>query len=255
MSKSHDTWMPFYVGDYLRKTMHLTIDQHGAYLMLIMACWCDGGALPDDDEHLAAICRVPVSRWKKLRAAIERFFTIDETGWHNSRVTEELSKAADITEHRRSAGRASVQARSHKKAAANGLASDEPSVDTNAQQTGRPSPKATVGSPKNNLKNITSNSENITAREESEDFKKFGEGVQGGRFAPLAAIAALKRDQLIQKLIRFTHATMAEPELTTAVTGLCGGDPDPSHDEQWWLDHLDQLMRAQHWDDTERRIA
>jgi hypothetical protein len=52
----------------------------------------------------------------------------------------------------------------------------------------------------------------------------------------------------VQKLIRFSTATMQEPELSLAVGGLCGADPKLG--EQWWLDHVDKLMRAERWDDT-----
>jgi uncharacterized protein YdaU (DUF1376 family) len=261
--------MPLYIGDYLRKTMHLTIDQHGAYLMLIMACWCEGGTLPGDDRHLASICHVPLGRWQKLRPAIERFFQIDDTGWHNTRVTEELAKAAGITEQRRNAGRASVRARAQQTGGTSveqALPADvQQLLPTNAQQMGRPSPlgeglKGTEGALGSNLKTnlpLSSNETNSArARDpdENQGFLRKFEGFQGGRYAPLpASVSAKKRDQLVQKLIRFSHATLAEPNLSAAITGLCGGDQ--THDDQWWLDHLDKKMRDEQWDDAERISA
>jgi hypothetical protein len=58
----------------------------------------------------------------------------------------------------------------------------------------------------------------------------------------------VKRNRLQQKLIRFSKATLAEPELSLAVGGLCGADPE--HSDQWWLDHVDKLMRTKRWNDT-----
>lgn len=85
-------WMPLYIGDYLSDTMHLTTEQHGAYLLLIMAYWKNGGAL--QAASLPTICRLSVDAWSINQAVLEQFFSIGENGaWVHPRIDQELAEA------------------------------------------------------------------------------------------------------------------------------------------------------------------
>lgn len=72
-----------------------------------------------------------------------------------------------------------------------------------------------------------------------------------GAAAPLRgkALAQHRKDQLVQKLMRFAIDTLPEQPRALAIEGLTG--LDTTHSAQWWLDTLDQQMRAAKWDDTE----
>jgi uncharacterized protein YdaU (DUF1376 family) len=95
-------WMPFYIGDYLADTRHLTVKQHGAYLLLIMHYWKDGG-LPDDDLALAKLLGLErrnfVRHYKQMLA---QFF---HDGWHHKRIDLELAKHEIIVTRRAVAGK------------------------------------------------------------------------------------------------------------------------------------------------------
>ncbi len=95
--------MPLYIGDYLADTSRLTTEQHGAYLLLIMDYWRNG-SLPDNDEVLASIVRLPVERWKKHRGAISGYFTPMDGRWRHARVESEKKRTRDIQKKRKEAG-------------------------------------------------------------------------------------------------------------------------------------------------------
>lgn len=142
-----DAWMPFYIADYLRKTMHLTRDQHGGYLLLIMACWDNGGRLPNDPGFLAATVKASPVEWRKLAPVLMRYFDVDGDYITQKRVLKEYGKAAKISAARREAGAQGGRPRKHpeSKPKPNGFANEE-QTETHAS-VALPSPTE-LGSPK-----------------------------------------------------------------------------------------------------------
>src|SRR5690606_38996442 len=59
-------YMQLYVADYMADTTHLTTEQHGAYLLLLMAMWRNGAVLPNDPKKLARIAGVSTRRWHMI---------------------------------------------------------------------------------------------------------------------------------------------------------------------------------------------
>lgn len=107
MTARNDVWMPLYVADYLRDTQHLSTVEHGAYFLLIMHAWSNGGAIPRNDEQLARITRLTLAQWRKIKATVTSFW-IDhgEVGqiYMHDRILKEISRAESIVEKRRQAG-------------------------------------------------------------------------------------------------------------------------------------------------------
>lgn len=103
--------MPFYFGDYLADTGHLTTLEHGAYLLLIAHYWQKQG-LPNDDAQLARIARLTSAQWSRARPVLMAFFS---EGWKHKRIEFELTEAARISEAGRKGGKASAEARANSK--------------------------------------------------------------------------------------------------------------------------------------------
>ncbi|HEV7352570.1 MAG TPA: DUF1376 domain-containing protein [Brevundimonas sp.] len=103
-----DVWMPLYVSDYLRKTMHLSTVEHGAYLLLIMHAWTNDGMIPSDDAQLARITRMPLAQWRKIKAEVLSFWTMPGGAgapiYMHDRIEEELKRSREVSEKRRKAG-------------------------------------------------------------------------------------------------------------------------------------------------------
>lgn len=114
---ARDAWMPLYVGDYLADTMGMTVEQHGAYLLLLMRYW-RSGPLPSEERELARSACCTLYRWRKrVWPALQRFFRTGEDGcWHQKRADAEVARADEALEQKRAAGRASAEARARQRA-------------------------------------------------------------------------------------------------------------------------------------------
>lgn len=88
-----DVWMPVFIGDYLADTTHLTTQQHGAYMLMLMTAWKMEGKLPNDDEQLAAICRMNQEDWQKSKRLLLAFFSVSDGFITQKRLLDEFNKS------------------------------------------------------------------------------------------------------------------------------------------------------------------
>lgn len=140
-SKKTDVWMPLYVTDYLGDTMHLNTEQHGAYLLMLMASWKTSGVLPSDDASLGAITRLG-NAWKKNRDVLLSFFQIEGKTITHKRVLLEIKKAKSNSEERSKSGKVGAEKRwqKHGEAMANAMANDMANSSQNDAPSPSPSP-------------------------------------------------------------------------------------------------------------------
>jgi uncharacterized protein YdaU (DUF1376 family) len=102
-----DAWSAFYWGDYSRKTSHLTLTEHGAYLLLMKHYYSTRKPLNTNVSRLYAICRAvePTER-AAVDYILSEFFVLQDSEdgcYHHPRIDEELAKASKISEIRRDA--------------------------------------------------------------------------------------------------------------------------------------------------------
>src|SRR5271170_3845340 len=110
MGDPTDIWMPLYIGDYLADTQHLTAEESGAYLHLLMHEWREG-PLPFETEALRRIARVERDAWGTAWAILERFFTRTEVGYTQARLELEKLKSRQNRERFSNRGKVAAEKR------------------------------------------------------------------------------------------------------------------------------------------------
>ncbi|WP_051916875.1 DUF1376 domain-containing protein [Serratia sp. Ag1] len=106
-------YMQFYVADYLADTMHLSTEEHGAYLLLIFNYWQTGKPLPKN--RLAGIARLSNDRWTDVERSLNEFFIDDGNTWTHQRIERDLLSVKGAQSQRSEAGKKSAQKRAEKK--------------------------------------------------------------------------------------------------------------------------------------------
>lgn len=99
--------MPLYTGDYLRDTSELSPREHGAYLLMLMWCWQRYKPLPPD---IVRIYRIVKAKDEADEAAVRyvlgEFFKLDDDGYHNKRIEDELHRSNGLSERGKAGARA-----------------------------------------------------------------------------------------------------------------------------------------------------
>lgn len=98
-------YMKLYVADYLGDTHHLGVVEHGAYLLLLMAMWRAGGALPATDANLAKLARCTPDQWAEIRDVVLPYFKRSRGRLTHKRLSEELAKYETTSGKRSEAGK------------------------------------------------------------------------------------------------------------------------------------------------------
>ena len=103
-------YIQLYVADYLSDTMHLSTDEHGAYLLLIMNYWQTGK--PIQKKRIQAITRLDKERITAVTEVLSEFFNETNDGlWVHLRIEADLSKVHDKSTQASNAGKKSAQKR------------------------------------------------------------------------------------------------------------------------------------------------
>lgn len=108
-------YMQLYIADYLADTMHLSAEEHGAYLLLMFNYWQTGKPIPKN--RLAKIARLTNERWADVEPSLREFFHDNGDEWVHLRIEEDLTSVREKLTKKSAAGKASVQARRSRKKA------------------------------------------------------------------------------------------------------------------------------------------
>jgi uncharacterized protein YdaU (DUF1376 family) len=152
--------IPYFGDAYMADTRHLTLEEHGAYHLLLLIAWRSPNcALPDDDKRLSQMLGITPKKWAVLKPTVMAFWTRCEHGWEQKRLTKERkwveekrAKNKDAADARwggkKGSGKANARANGYANASANGyappplpLGSNEPIASTNVDVSAEPTDK------------------------------------------------------------------------------------------------------------------
>lgn len=86
-------WMPFYIGDTLADTIHLTTLEFGGLVLLRAYYWRNQGPIPNDNKRLATVCRLSVEEFSTIKPNLKEFFEVDGDRWISKELDTLITEA------------------------------------------------------------------------------------------------------------------------------------------------------------------
>jgi len=96
---------PVATDAFIADTTHLDAEETGAYMMLLMCLWRQGGeGLEDNPKKLARMARVPSRKWNKVWESISPLFQINDGLLTQKRVSKDIVKIRERIHQARTNG-------------------------------------------------------------------------------------------------------------------------------------------------------
>ena len=124
--------MPIYIGDYMKDTGHLSVEEHGFYFLALMHLWNNEGY--STKEKFRGCLKFSEKKMEKFWKKTEEFFQWREEKFFQKRLLFEIEKSAKNRQSKSKAGKMSAKARWEK------VTPVITPVVTAVQQSGNPSP-------------------------------------------------------------------------------------------------------------------
>ncbi|AGA64782.1 hypothetical protein B488_07900 [Liberibacter crescens BT-1] len=95
-------WYKRYPADFISGVLGLTLEEKGAYSIILDLIYDRGGPIPDNDKYLAGVCGCSIRKWRIIRGILSQAGKIYFCGGYicNARAEKELLKALKATEER-----------------------------------------------------------------------------------------------------------------------------------------------------------
>jgi uncharacterized protein YdaU (DUF1376 family) len=99
--------MNWFADAYLADTRHLSLEEHGAYRLLLDIAWrSPNRTIPDDDKRLSQMLGITRARWLRMRPTILAFWQRTDGGWTQKRLQKEWKHAQERSDKARSSANA-----------------------------------------------------------------------------------------------------------------------------------------------------
>jgi len=94
--------LPLWTDAYLADTTHLSLEEHGIYLMLLMLAWRSPDcAIPNNKKRILRMLRVHGNYWPKIEQILTEFWHLSDDKWKQQKLNKCRSKVDHFSETQR----------------------------------------------------------------------------------------------------------------------------------------------------------
>lgn len=86
----------WYPDAHIADTANLTLEEQGAYRLLMDNMWIKGGCIRNDDKEVARMLRITVKRWLKIKQRLGDYLFIDLGIITQKRLQRDYKRACEI---------------------------------------------------------------------------------------------------------------------------------------------------------------